>query len=195
MKQIGTKATRITRRSEKLLDHIITNLPRQGTHTDVIRGLMICDHDARYACLNVPVNRFVPRYKYIRHEKNLGQNAFTRDFAELPLSVIYSSDDPNEQLEILSKLSRECIDRHAPLKRTRVSRPPATWLKELNIKQLQRDCQLLRTRPRTDKSESTWAAYREKRNDLKTNIKKTKRKFYQKALSSKKTKTSLASHT
>ena len=89
---------------------------------------------------------------------------------------------------MLSKLFRECIDHHAPLKRTRVSRPSAPWLKELNIKQLQRDCQLLRTRTRTDKSESTWAAYREKRNALKTNIKKTKREFYQKALSSKKPK-------
>ena len=132
LKQIVTKATRITRRSETLLDHITTNLPRQVAHTDVIRGLMISDHDAPYACLNVRVNRFVPRYKYIRHEKNFDQNAFTRDFAELPLSVIYSSDDPDEQLEMLSKLFRECIDRHAPLKRTRVSRPLAPWLKELN---------------------------------------------------------------
>ena len=49
LKQIVTKATRITRRSETLLDHIITNLPRQVTHTDVIRGLMIRDHDAPYA--------------------------------------------------------------------------------------------------------------------------------------------------
>ena len=74
---------------------------------------MISDHDAPYACLNVRVNRFVPRYKYIRHEKNFDQNAFTRDFAELPLSVIYSRDDPDEQLEMLSKLFRECIDRQA----------------------------------------------------------------------------------
>ena len=133
LKQIVTKATHITRRSETLLDHIITNLPRQVIHTNVIRGLMISDHDAPYACLNVRVNRFVPRYKYIRHEKNFDQNAFTRDFAELPLSVIYSSDDPDEQLEMLSKLFRECIDRHTPLKRTRVSRPPAPWLKELKI--------------------------------------------------------------
>ena len=135
---------------------------------------MISDHDAPYACLNVRVNRFVPQHKYIRHGKNFDENAFTKDFAELPLSVIYSSDDPDEQLEMLSKLFGECIDRHAPLKRTRVSRPPAPWLKELNVKQFQRDCQLLRTRTRTDKSLSTWAAYREKRNALKTNIKKTK---------------------
>ena len=155
LKQTVTKATRITRRSETLLDHIITNLPRQVTHTDVIRGLMISDHDAQYACLNVRVNRFAPRYKYVRHEKNFDQNAFTKGFAELPLSVIYSSDDPDEQLEMLSKLFCKCIDRHAPLKRTRVSRPSAPWLKELNIKQLQRDCQLLRTRTRTDKSVST----------------------------------------
>ena len=187
LKQIIIQATRITRRSETLLDHIITNLPRQVTHTDVTRGLMISDHDAPYACLNVRVNRFVPRYKCIRHEKNFDQNAFTRDFAELPLSVIYSSDDPDEQLEMLSKLFRECIDRHAPLKRTRFSHPLAPWLKELNFKQLQRDCQLLRTRTRTDKVKVH--GRRNVRKEMHSRlIKKTKREFYQKALSSKKPK-------
>ena len=109
LKQIVSKATRITRRSEMLLDHIITNLPQQVTHIDVIHSLMISDHDVPYACLNVNINRFVPRYKYIRHEKSFDQNTFTKDFAELLLSVIYSSDDPDEQLEMLSKLFRECI--------------------------------------------------------------------------------------
>jgi len=51
LKQIVTKATRITRRSETLLDHIITNLPHQVTHTDVIRGLMTSDHEAPSRCM------------------------------------------------------------------------------------------------------------------------------------------------
>lgn len=33
----------------------------------------------------------------------------------------------------LNRLMTECIDRHAPLKRTKITRPPAPWLKHLDV--------------------------------------------------------------
>ena len=85
---------------------------------------MISDHDVPYVCINVRITRFVPRYKFIRNEKNFNADAFIEDFEQLPLSIVYSTDDPDMQVGLLSSLIRECIGRHAPLKRTKVTRPP-----------------------------------------------------------------------
>ena len=78
-----TKATRTTFHSETLIDHIITNMPRQVTFTDVLPCPHISDHDAPYVCTNVRVTHCIPRYKYIRDERNLKLDAFKQDFAQL----------------------------------------------------------------------------------------------------------------
>ena len=184
--QLVTKATRTTKTSATLIDHMITNMSTQVTHCDVLTNLMISDHDAPYICLNVRTARFMPRFKFIRHEKNFDAVTFFHDFEQLPLSIVYSTDDPDTQVELLTNLICECLERHAPLKRTKISRPPAPWLKHPDVQLLQMECHNLRSRTRKDKSEKLWAQYREKRNLLKTSIRKSKSEFYQKALSSSK---------
>ena len=158
------------------------------SHCDVLPCPLISDHDAPYACINARFTRFVPRYKYIRNERDFDENAFLAVFEGLPLSLVYSVDDPEMQVDILSWLIRECLDRHAPLRCTKVTRPPAPWMKDLDIQELQQQCQNLRTKGRRDKSDIMWNAYRDKRNQLKSETVKTKREFYNKALSSKKPK-------
>ena len=132
LQQLVSKPTRTTQHSSTLIDHIITNIPNQVTHTDIISSLMISDLDARYVCINVRITRFVPRYKFIRNEKNFNADAFIEDFERLPLSIVYSTEDPDMQVDLLSSLIRECIDRHAPLKHTKLTRPPTPWMKDLD---------------------------------------------------------------
>ena len=73
--------------------------------------------------------------------KNFKEESFVEDFSTLPMSIISYSDDPDEQLQTLNSLILECIERHAPLKRIRVTRPPAPWMKCPYIKDLgERHC-------------------------------------------------------
>ncbi|XP_066914421.1 uncharacterized protein [Clytia hemisphaerica] len=65
--------------------------------------------------IEIEKERFQPRYKYIRDEKNFDINSFTSDFQQLPLSLVFSFDDPNDQISILNKLVYDCIESHAPL--------------------------------------------------------------------------------
>ena len=52
LEQMVTKATRITKTSKTLIDHIITNTPKQITYTEVLPCLLVSDHDALYVtCL------------------------------------------------------------------------------------------------------------------------------------------------
>ena len=99
-----------------------------------------------------------------------------------------STDDLDDKLEIFSSLFKSCLDKHAPLRRTKITRPPAPWLNMEDIRKFQNERNELRHFAHQTNSESVWNRFREVRNALKTKIKKIKRSFYQKALSSRKPK-------
>ena len=90
--------TRITANSKTLIDHIINNIPSRVTHTGVLPCPTISDHDVPYACINVRITRFEPRFKIIRNERQFVENAFLEDVAALPLNIVYSTDDADDKL-------------------------------------------------------------------------------------------------
>ena len=96
------------------------------------------------------------------------------------------SDDPDEQLETLDSLIRECIERHAPLKRRRVTRPPAPWMKCSNIKDLQKERDTARYEAHNTPSYTKWDYLRSVRNKLKAAIRTARKTFIEKALYSSK---------
>ena len=63
--QVVTHPTRITKTTKTLIDHLITNYPRKVTDTGIVPCSIISDHDAIYACINVPLPCFQPRFKHI----------------------------------------------------------------------------------------------------------------------------------
>ena len=136
-----SKPTRTTDKTSTLIDHIISNLPERNPHTDVLPCPLVSDHDAVYATINIKVTRFQIRHKFIRNLKNFDESSFIEDFKTLPFAASFGVSDPDEKLEILSSLSKECIDRHALSELTKVTRPPAPWLKDPAIAELkeQRD--------------------------------------------------------
>ena len=64
-------------------------------------------------------------------------NGYINDFKALPFFLDYSFDDSYDQLNTPNKLITDCIDRHAPLVKTKFIRPPAPWIKQLGIAELQ----------------------------------------------------------
>ena len=60
------------------------------------------------------------------------------DFKTLPLALVYSFENPNEHLYTLNSLILECIDQQAPLVKTKFTNPPAPWMKQLDIADLQK---------------------------------------------------------
>ena len=65
-----------TRKSKTLTDHIVTNIPNKLVLTDVLKTDEISDHSTPYVIMNVKKEKFEPRYKFIRDEKNFNQNDF-----------------------------------------------------------------------------------------------------------------------
>ena len=160
--------------------HISTNIPKKVICENVIPCETVSDHDAPFVVLNIKKQKFQPRYKFVRDLK---------DFSQLPLSTVYSFDDQDDQVETLNKLITDCLSHHAPIKRTKFTRPPAPWMKRLDIVNLQKKRNELRTTAHRTQTESDWELFRNTRNELKYKIKIVKRTFYKKALASKNSKT------
>ena len=132
--------------------------------------------------LNIKKQKFQPRYKFVRDEKSFNLENYLKEFSQLPLSTVYSFDDPDDQVETINKLITDCLSRHAPIKRTKFTRSPAPWMKRLDIVNLQKKRNELRTTARRMQTESDWELFRNARNELKYKIKSAKRTFYKKAL-------------
>ena len=77
----------------------------------------------------------------------------------------------------MNTLMREYINHHAPLRRVKVTRPPAPWLKSDEILKLQSERDVLRVRARKHNTEETWTAFRSIRNKIKSMISKAKGLF------------------
>ena len=82
----------------------------------------------------------------------------------------------------------ECIERHAPLKRMKVTRPPAPWMNSDQIRKLQAERDKLGREAHEKNTDDSWNAFREVRNKIKSIINKSKRSFVTNALSSKRPK-------
>ena len=180
-----------TRHGRYLIDHISTNIPKKVICENVITWETITDHDAPLVILNIKKQKFQPRYKFIRDEKSFNLENYINDFRQLPLSTVYSFEDPDDQVETLNKLITDCLSRHAPIKRLKFTRPPAPWMKTLDIINIQKNRNELRTITYRTQTESDWQLFRNTRNELKYKIKSAKRTFLQKGTSVEKFKINL----
>lgn len=179
--------TNPTRKGRKLIDHIISNV-QHIHHQDVLPCDEISDHDAVYVICNIRTPRFQPRYKYIRIEKDFNTELFLSDIEKTPFNLVYAFDSPEDQLDVFNELFLSCLNTHAPLVKQKITRPPAPWLKDLDIKAKQRVKNRLRKIARRTELEQDIAEYRHHRNEVKKLIKTAKADFFKKALSSKRPK-------
>ena len=65
---------------------------------NVLPCATVSDHDAPYIITNIPIIKFQTRTKYIRNMKFFNIKDYMDDFETLPLALVYSFEDPNEQL-------------------------------------------------------------------------------------------------
>ena len=87
-------------------------------------------------------------------------------------------------MELFNELVNQCIERYAPLKRTKITRPPVPWLNTEGIRDLQIKRNVLRHEAQILRTSDTWGAFREVRSLLWSKIKQARKLFIDRALSS-----------
>ena len=120
--------------------------------------------------------------------KTFDEKEFISDLDTLPLNIVYSFNDPGEQLEYFNSILKECLERHAPLRRVRVTRPPAPWTDDSQIRSLQQLRNKFRKDAHQTGSQESWELFRDVRNKLKAAIRLARETFTRQALSSNKPK-------
>ena len=129
--------------------------------------------------------KYEPRYKFIRDDRRLNIENYITHLRSLPLSIVYALDDASDQISVLNNLITECIDRHAPLWKVKITRPPSPWLKDPNISMLQRARNAAKVNYKNEPSHRHHEGLKTIRNQLKKSIKETKRTFLKKLLLNK----------
>ncbi|XP_057310275.1 uncharacterized protein LOC130648252 [Hydractinia symbiolongicarpus] len=180
--------TKPTRKSTSLIDHVISNIPEKVVSENVLLCDEISDHDAPHVVMNIKKDKFEKRYKFIRDEKQLNIDEYISDIEKIPFSLIDTFDDPEDQLYVMNELILSCINSHAPLKRCKFTRPPAPWMKDPSIVSSKLKLDELRSELKSCDDREAKHEYVETRNKLKKAIKHSRRTFYQKALSSNRSK-------
>ena len=142
-------------------------------HSDILHTDEISDCDMPYAILNVKKERYEQRYKYIWSEKDIDINSYVSDFQELPLNLVYAFDEPDDQVTILNKLVLDCIEKHAPIKKVRLTRPVAPWIKDESIVNLKTQLEHHWHKASVSKEQNDRKQYQVTWNKLKKTIKTT----------------------
>ena len=148
--ELSQHISRATRKDKTLIDHIMSTIPEKIVYENIVPcDTIISDHDAPYTIINIRKQKFENRYKVIRDEKSFNLLNYKEDFSQIPLSILYALDDPEEQISVLNDLITECLNKHAPLKRVKFTRPPAPWMKAPAITRLQNELSTSRELART----------------------------------------------
>ena len=127
--------TKPTRNGLKSSNHIITNLDNV-TVKDVVPSDQISDYDVPCVITLMRKSRNELHYKFVRYEKNFDEAAYISDAEKLSMNLVYVVDNPEEKVHIFNKLFSQTLEEYVPLKRIKVTFPPAPWLKTMNISSL-----------------------------------------------------------
>ena len=110
---------------------------------------------------------------------------YVKDFSELPISLVYGFDEPEDQISILNKLFKDNLENHAPSRRVKLTRPIAPWMKDASIVSDRQKLEQSRIKSRDSNCPKDRNQYVEDKKKYKKCIKDKKKSFFRKALSSK----------
>ena len=147
-----------------MIDHVISTIPNGVIHHDILHTEEISNHDTPHVIFNIKKENYQPRYKFLRNEKTFDMNSYLSEFQQLPLNLVHSFDDSQDQVWIFNKLVVDCINTQAPLRKVKRTRPVAHWMNDPKIANLQKDLDTQRTIPHNHKSSSNHTNYQNTRN-------------------------------
>ena len=117
LNQLVCEATRITTVTGTLIDHIYTNCPENVTSIDVPK-IGLSDHFPIFFTRKMHVQTSKRKHHTISYRSfmNFDEDKFFSDLKEVPLHIIYLSDDTNDTLGAWSDLVLQVVDANLPIK-------------------------------------------------------------------------------
>ena len=82
----------------------------------------------------VPIRIWAPTWRTETKKKHICYLVLLHKVSLLLEKLIAKFHEKSHKTATFNRLVTECIDRHAPLKRSKVTRPPTPWLNDPSIK-------------------------------------------------------------
>ena len=182
--QMITEPTRVTPHSETLLDLCMTTTPEKISQCGVIR-CGISDHDI------VSMVRKLNHFRINRHRtvqkrclNHFNQEHFIMDLKNVPWDNIQNAS-PNHTWEQWKSSFLGVVEKHAPMKKTRLRNNRSPWLSK-GIINLIRKRDILKRKAAMSKELNDWNKFKASRNTTNNAIKQAKTKYYKEACSTHK---------
>ena len=156
-----------------------------NTFKSGVLHLSISDHSLTYTIRKAHYTPQGPRIINTNSMKNFNREAFLNELEQKEWDTIYYSQDPNEMWHIWKNMLMESIDKHAPLRSRRTRNRKSPWItNELRHQMFHRD--FLKKKAISSRDPQIWYQYRQTKNYINNEIKKTKQAYYKNNLDLKK---------
>ena len=181
--QIVDKPTRITKNTSTLIDLMLTSNAENVKAHGVVDTPGISDHCLIFMAYSLKKPKFKPKILTRRDFRNFNEKLFVKDMEKAPWGNILAvaDDDIDNKVTIFENIHREIIDKHAPFRTFRVTRPASPWLNE-DIKKLMDDRDKYKNKFNLDKNPESEEIYKTLRNAVSHSIRQEKIKSFNKKI-------------
>ena len=175
--QVINDYTRVTRNSSTTVDLIFSNSKSKISKSCVVEVSM-SDHYMIYCVLGKPScnDNGSHKYKRGRSLKKFDEEAFRKDMNDIDFDPLYQIEDPEAACSAFFSLIIPIVDKHAPLRNTRIKQKESPWM-TTDILQSIRKRDRLKLKAKKSKSLVDWEKYKKARNNVTNNIRQAKRNF------------------
>lgn len=176
LNQLIDQPTRITNRSQTLLDILVVSNLSIASNCRVTDSLGVSDHcvvSCTIRSLKIPIT---PRFITYRDFKHFDTNAFEESLSYFNWDHIYTLTSVDEMLEFLNCNLLALFDIHAPIRIVRATKQRAPWLTDtirdmIGLKEKALD------RYRKSKTMANWNSFKDLRNYITGAIRREKRAY------------------
>ena len=184
--QVITEPTRITATSCTLIDLMLTASPENVKVQGVVDTPGISDHCLTFMAYSLKKPKFKPKMVTRRDFRKFDKNAYMRDMEFAPWGNIEAVDDDDidNKVTIFENIHRDIINKHAPFRTFRVTRPAAPWLTDA-VKELMDDRDRYKNKFNIDKKPETELLFKDLRNKVTHAIRQSKIKCFNERINTK----------
>jgi exonuclease III len=184
--QVIDEPTRITANSSTLIDLMLVSNPENVKVHGVVDTPGISDHCLTFMSYSIKKPKFKPKMLTRRDFRNFDSDKFKADMAAAPWGNIYAvdDDDVDNKVTIFENIHREIIDKHAPMRTFRVTRPATPWLTD-EIKKIMDERDRYKNKFNKEKKTETEIIFKDLRNKVTHAIRQSKIKVFNDRINTK----------
>ena len=184
--QIIEEPTRITQTTSTLIDLILTSNSENVKAHGVVDTPGISDHCLIFMAYSLKKPKFKPKMVTRRDFRRFDEKKFIHDMELAPWGNILAVEDSDidNKVTIFENIHREIIDKHAPFRTFRVTRPATPWFND-NIKELMDERDKYKSKFNLDKKKVTEEIFKTLRNNVTHAIRLAKVKTFNEKINAK----------